>query len=136
MISRNLSSPISLYLSLLVFSLPPPSHIFCLEITPFLYLEIQAHQWPRKLELLELPFWNGGPRYTATYPRRSEFGLQIRYSVGSLCYCEGLRRSVGRLAAAYQRQSLLHFCCFLCFGSFFIVSFLFYPDIVMSYKTL
>ena len=27
-------------------------------------------------------------------------------------------------------------CCFLFFGSFFIVSFLFYPDIDMSYKTL
>ena len=61
-ISRNPSSPISLYPSLFVSSLSPIP-LFYLEITLLLYLRTRAHQWPRKSELLEIPLWNGRPRY-------------------------------------------------------------------------
>ena len=126
--TRDISIP---RLTKCCFTHVPMSHHLSLSVSPslqyasnppflprnlsFLYLGIRAHQRPIKSELLELPFWNGRPRYAADYPRQLESGLQVRCSIGSLHCCKGLRRSVGRLATVYQRQSLLHF--FVVFSS-------------------
>ena len=58
--SRSLPNPsplISLCMYLLLLLDPIP---FCFEITPFLYLEMWAHQWPRKLGFFfKFPYWKG-----------------------------------------------------------------------------
>ena len=42
-------------LSLLV----DPSLPYCFKITSLLYLQMRAHQWPRKFGFCEFPFWKG-----------------------------------------------------------------------------
>ena len=89
---------ISLYPSLLVFSLPPnpPS---CLEIASLLYPGTYAHQWPRKSEFLMLPFCKRRPRYAAAYPRPLESANLVHCSVG-------LHAAVKRYAAAWSASLL------------------------------
>ena len=108
MISRNPSSPSSLYPSLLVFRLPPILTFF-LEIASFLYLGIRAHQWPKKSELFMLSFWYGRPRYAAAKGnlvtlRRSS----LRRSVREAKFPSPQRtRGEVPFAAAYARRSSL-----------------------------
>ena len=113
MISRNPSPPISLYLSILVFNLPP-NPPFCLENASLLYLGIRAHQWPINSMFLTLP----SEKEDLAMPRRRRLrrcvskalksASLVRYSIGPPRCCEVLRHNVECLVAAHPRL-LLHF---------------------------
>ena len=118
MISQNPPSPISLYPSLLFFSLLPIPYFF-LKIASFLYLGIQAHQWPRKIRTFSAPIleWEislrrGEGSFAVVYLRLSESALHVRCG-------EGLHAAAKLYAAAWSASLLrthgFHCCSSLCF---------------------
>ena len=142
MISRTPSSPISLYPSLLSFSLFLISH-FCLEIAAFLYLGIRAHQWTRKSDFLSSRFGMGN---LAKSRRR---GLRCGVLETTIILPSGSlwRKPPSLLRSATLQRGSPHccvseiVCCtslshFLLWSLPSIVIFLFDYDITMFYETL
>ena len=113
----------------------------CLEIAHLLYLETRAHQWPRKLELLELPFWNGRVSYAAAKGAslrrtRGNQTLAFRFTAVQTPFTTEKRYAAARVSSRLRAQDhLLHlFVAFSALVLCSIVSFLFIPISPCSMK--